>query len=134
MENSVLNNCQLIDNISEINKTTIRTIEEKNDSFFGSEKTVSLGEFSLPIDNSDTNLKFIEANMGIPENRQNVVFLEFELDNSALNKEHLKYFREVNNNFVDKDVSFVLNVKIIFHELGNCPWKENFEKGFEIYD
>jgi len=96
----------MIDNISEITRNTVRSLEEKNDSTM--EKNFS--ETTFPLENTENNYQFLESNLGIPDNLLNVVFLEFELENSNLNKEHLKYFREVNNNFVDKEISFALNV------------------------
>lgn len=110
----------MIDNISEITKNTIKSLEDKNDSL--TEKVIS--EIQFPIDNSENNYQFLESNLGIVENLQNVVFLEFELDNTTLNKDHLKYFRDVNNNFVDKEINFVLNVKTSLIK-GYCSRKEN---------
>lgn len=110
MESSVLNSCQTIDNISEITRTTVKTFEEKNDRLQIDKQL--LNEIQFPIDNSETNYQILESNLAVQENLQNIVFLEFELENSSLNKEHLKYFREVNNNFVDKEINFVLNVNM----------------------
>jgi hypothetical protein len=108
MESSVLNSCQMIDNISEIVRTTLKTLEEKNEALQTEKQTLT--DIVFPIDNSETNYQILESNLGILDNLQNIVFLEFELDNTTLNKDHLKFFREVNNNFVDKEINFVLNV------------------------
>lgn len=118
----------MIDNISEITKNTIKSLEEKNDSL--TEKVYN--DIQFPIDNSENNYQILESNLGLIENLQNIVFLEFELDNTTLNKDHLKYFREVNNNFVDKEINFVLNVKTLLIK-GYCPWKKNPKKRLEIF-
>ena len=110
----------MIDNISEITKNTIKSLEEKNDSLTEKVNT----EIQFPIDNCENNYQILESNLGMVENLQNIVFLEFELDNTTLNKDHLKYFREVNNNFVDKEINFVLNVKTLLIK-GYCTWKKN---------
>ena len=68
----------------------------------------------FPIDNSENNFTILESNLGISDNLQRLIFLEFDLYNSNITKDHIKYFREVNNNFVDKEIHFVLNVHIYF--------------------
>ena len=110
MDISILKNCQVIDNVSEISKNTIRCLEEKNESQ-NSAKSSNTSELQFPIDNTDANFMIIESNLGIHENLQNIVFLEFDLDNTSISKDHIKYFREVNNNFVEKEINFVLNVR-----------------------
>lgn len=88
-------------------------------------------EIQFPIDNTETNFMILESNLGIHENLQNIAFLEFDLDNTTMTKDHIKYFREVNNNFVEKEIHFVLNVKIYYYK-GNCTWEKNIEKGFKV--
>lgn len=69
---------------------------------------------SFPIDNTENNYMILESNLGISDNLRRLVFLEFDLFNSNIAKDHIKYFREVNNNFVEKEIHFVLNVTIYF--------------------
>jgi hypothetical protein len=47
------------------------------------------------------------------EDLNNLIFIEFELNNSNNSKEKIKYIKEINNEFVDKDIHLVLNVIII---------------------
>ena len=47
-------------------------------------------------------------------NDQNVFFLEFDLSTSNAKKDHLKNVREINNDFVEKEIHFVLNVFLIY--------------------
>jgi hypothetical protein len=67
----------------------------------------------FPIDNSKFNFMIIDANLGISENLNNIFFLEFDLSKTeASNKDKLKYLREINNECVEREIFFVLNVII----------------------
>ena len=112
LENSILNNCQVVDNVSEILKNTIKAFEEKNEALNANQNLNN--DMTFPIDNSENNFTILESNLGISDNLQRLIFLEFDLYNSNITKDHIKYFREVNNNFVDKEIHFVLNVHIYF--------------------
>jgi hypothetical protein len=72
----------------------------------------------FPIDNSETNLMSNENILS-----SNVVFVEFDLNNNYTSKEHLKFFKDINNEYVDKEIYFVLNVKNNY--LGFCTWQAN---------
>ena len=57
-----------------------------------------------------------------------IFFNEFDLENSNLPKENLKNLIEINNQFAEKEIFFILNVikkKIYFilYLLGNYSWK-----------
>lgn len=74
--------------------------------------------FKFPLDNSEFCLT--NPNLGINEKLNNVFFIEFDLDSNNISKEHLKAFREINNDFVEKEIHFVLNVWLfifIYREL-----------------
>ena len=45
----------------------------------------------------------------------NLIFLEFDIVNTSMSKEHLRFFREINNDYVDKEIHF--NVNVIFFNL-----------------
>lgn len=66
---------------------------------------------TFPIYNSESSFLIIESNLGRVENLNNIFFLEFDLKNSNISKEKLKHFIEINNDFVDKEMFFVLNVR-----------------------
>ena len=64
----------------------------------------------FPIDNSENNFLIVESNLSKEENLNNIIFMEFDLRNSNISKEKLKHFIEINNEFVEKEMFFVLNV------------------------
>jgi hypothetical protein len=103
-----LNSFKLIDSISEITKSTIKTIEEKACSTENnqSDNYVDFTSFKFPINNTD----FIEATPGHYQDLNNFIFLEFELNKTTNEKDWVKYLKEINNDFVDKDIHLVLNV------------------------
>jgi len=68
----------------------------------------------FPIDNSGFNFMIIDANLGVSENLNIIFFLEFDLTNTSVNKEQLKYLREINQEYVDKEVFFTLNVRYFY--------------------
>jgi hypothetical protein len=73
------------------------------------DEILDFSSFKFPINNYDYNLVKIDSN----DNLSNIIFLEFDINSNNISKEHLKYFREVNNDFVDKEIHFVLNVLLI---------------------
>jgi hypothetical protein len=81
-----------------------------------------LPHVKLPIDNSENNFLLIESNLGKEENLYNIIFIEFDFKNSLINKEKLKHFVEVNNDFVEKEMFFVLHV-IFPCKIGYSSWK-----------
>ncbi len=64
----------------------------------------------IPIDNSKFNFMIIDANLSLTENLNNIFFLEFDLSKSSINKEKLRMMREINNDCVEREIYFVLNV------------------------
>ena len=55
----------------------------------------------------------MENNLEFMDNLKNLVFLEFELISSS---NDLKHFKEINNEFVEREINFVLNVKKNFNK------------------
>ena len=78
-----------------------------------SENEKELEDVLFPIDNSENNFLIIESNLSKEENLNNIIFMEFDLRNSNISKEKLKQFIEINNEFVEKEMFFVLNVRNI---------------------
>jgi hypothetical protein len=111
LQNSVLNNLFLIDNISEISKQTIKGFEDKAVSPQNnqSDDALNYSFINFPIE-ADNSL-FIRPGEGASD-RNATLFLEFDMTSVGLNKDHLKNFVEINNDFVEKDFHLVLNVKI----------------------
>jgi hypothetical protein len=87
--------------ISKLQKPIVDKKEKDNGNF---------SNLKFPLDNSEFNFMIIDANLGISENLQNIFFLEFDLTNTFTNKEKLKFLREINNDCVERDIFFVLNV------------------------
>jgi hypothetical protein len=63
--------------------------------------------FKFPINNSDGSLM---NNGNSYESLDHLYFLEFDINNCGIPKDHLKIFKEVNNDFVEQEIHFVLNV------------------------
>ncbi len=86
----------------------MKTIEEKASSVenIQSDNYVDYSSFKFPLNNED----YIEANPGHYEDQNNFIFLEFELCKTSNAKDWVKYLKEINNDFVDKDIHLVLNV------------------------
>lgn len=61
----------------------------------------------FPINNAEFNYMIIDANLGSVENLNNIFFLEFDL---TLNKDSQKLLREINNECVERESFFLLNV------------------------
>ncbi len=66
-------------------------------------------DIKLPLENSENSYLIMENNLEFAENLNNLVFLDFELISSS---QDLKHFKEINNDFVEKEINFVLNVTI----------------------
>jgi hypothetical protein len=101
-----------------INETVLsRTFDEKSDSQCGNKESMNdILNIKFPIDNSGFNFMIIDANLGVVENLNNIFFLQFDLNNGS-NKDQVKYLREINQEFVDREIFFILNV--IYSNLGN---------------
>ena len=111
---SMLNYLHLNDNRIETaqqRQNEIKAFEENKKKEYKDEP--DLGQFKIPIDLTQNNFLLIESNMEKDENLKNIIFIEFDLKNSQINKDKLKHFVEINNNFVKKEMFFVLNVKEI---------------------
>lgn len=100
-------------------KNIIKDLEEKSNKQlnetqvsknFTDEGGCDISNIKFPIDNSQFNFMIIDANLGISDNLNNLFFLEFDLTNTISNKEKLKFLREINNDCVEKEMFFVLNV------------------------
>jgi hypothetical protein len=107
-----LNNFQIIDNISEITKYTLKNIEDKAFSAENnySDEYLDYSALKFPLNNSEYEHIMTDCILG--DNLNKVVFLEFDMNANNISKDHLKSFREINNEFVDKEIHFVLNVII----------------------
>ena len=74
-----------------------------------SDETVQ-DEILLPLDSEEQKMSFVESNLGIKSNLENLVLLEFDLVENSVNKESMKHFIEINNDYVEKEIFFSLNV------------------------
>jgi hypothetical protein len=89
----------------------MKNIEEKA---FGpennfSDENLDFTSFKFPLNNNNMNSMITDSNFYYSENLNNIIFLEFEINSNSISKDHLKYFREINNDFVEKEIHFVLN-------------------------
>jgi hypothetical protein len=66
---------------------------------------------AFPINNDIFNFLIVDSNLAIKDNLKNIFFIEFDLVKDQLNHEFLNVFTEINNEKVNKDISFILNVK-----------------------
>ncbi len=99
----------------EIEETSEDQLKEGKTSTYSDDKENDIAKIKFPIDNSEFNFMIIDANLGISDNLNNLFFLEFDLNNAVSNnKEKLKFLREINNECVEREIFFVLNVKIGF--------------------
>lgn len=64
----------------------------------------------MPLILNGYDFLVIETNLAISSNLTNIFFLEFDL-NGKDKEQQLKFLKEVNNDFVDKEINFVLSVK-----------------------
>jgi len=65
---------------------------------------------TFPIDNNSFNFLIVDSNLAIKDNLNNIFFIEFDLAKDQSDLETLKVFTEINNEKVNKDISFTLNV------------------------
>jgi hypothetical protein len=86
-------------------QSELKAFEEK-----ASKEEADLSEIKIPFDNSKFNCFKVEPSLGNNNSLTNVVLLEFDFKNSNINKEKLKHFIEINNEYVDKEIMFVLTV------------------------
>jgi hypothetical protein len=98
--------------MKEIEEKSNINLNEKTKSSLLDEKENDILNIKFPIDNSDFNFMIIDANLGISENLNNIFFLEFDLNNTMNNKDKMKILREINNECVEREIFFVLNVNI----------------------
>ena len=105
MESLILDNLFFIDTISQIEKSTFDTFEERSFSQIKFEKK-EYNTINLPLSNlpNYNNEYFTDDYM----NR--IFFNEFDLENSNISKENLKNLIEINNSFAEKEIFFILNV------------------------
>jgi len=69
---------------------------------------------TFPINNNSFNYLIVDSNLAIKENLNNIFFLEFELNKENEEIEKIKLFTEINNEKVNKDINFNLNVSSFF--------------------
>ncbi len=74
-----------------------------------SDEFFDFGSFCFPLDNSEANFDMTEMNFNAGGDNS-MLFLEFDLMGSNISKDHLRSFREINQEFVDKEIHFVINV------------------------
>ena len=65
---------------------------------------------TFPIVNNNFNFLVVDSNLAIKENLNNIFFIEFDLKNENDNCDFINLFTEINNEKVNKDISFTLNV------------------------
>lgn len=105
--------------------TVLKTHDEKSYSQCCNKDNMSdVVNIKFPIDNSGFNFMIIDANLGVSENLNNIFFLEFDLMSNSNNKEQIKFLRDINQEYVDREVYFILNV--LFCNLGNDTWDSDF--------
>lgn len=115
LESSILNTLQNSFSLPEANKKLFRKFDEKSNAQLNegnNDKMNDILNIKFPIDNSEFNFMIIDANLGISDNLNNIFFLEFDLTNTTSNKDQLKFLREINQECVDKEIFFILNVNI----------------------
>jgi hypothetical protein len=98
----------VIDNISEISSSTMSNFLEKSMS-----DTLPCdldSNVTFPLNNGDFNWMMTEMNYNNSQNLSNMMFMEFDILNSEVSREHLKSLQEINNDFVEKEIHFVFNV------------------------
>ncbi len=65
---------------------------------------------TFPLNNGDFNWMMTEMNYNNSQSLAHMMFMEFDILNSEVSKEHLKSLQEINDDFVEKEIHFVLNV------------------------
>lgn len=101
----------MLKEFEEKSNSQLNESQNQNQKVFTTEKEKDILNIKFPIDNSEFNFMIIDANLGISDNLNNLFFLEFDLTNTLSNKEKLKFLREINNDCVEREIFFVLNVK-----------------------
>jgi hypothetical protein len=98
----------------------LRSYDEKSCSQCNNKESMfDILNLKLPIDNSGFNFMIIDVNLGVSENLNNIFFLEFDLANSN-HKDQIKFLRDINQEYVDREVFFILNVNEV--NLGDYTW------------
>ncbi len=69
---------------------------------------------TFPIRNDNFNFLIVDSNLAIKDNLQNIFFIEFDLNKDIENYENIKIFTEINNEKVNKEIDFILNVFLFF--------------------
>jgi len=85
-------------------------LDKHGNEISSNEKEHNFLNLKIPIDNTKFNFMIIDANLSLTENLNNIFFLEFDLSKSSINKEKLRMIREINNDCVEREIFFVLNV------------------------
>ena len=111
-QNSILNNFELIDKVSEVSTTSLQVIEERTSLKENQLNKLERDKFCFPLNNSKQNL--LNSTMLNNNLINNSLFIEFEL--TTLNKiidgkENAYSFSNIDNEFVNKEIEFSLNVK-----------------------
>lgn len=101
-------NLTIIDNISEISKSTMNNFMEK--SFSDTLPADFNSNISFPLNNAELNWLITETNYNLSQGLTNMFFLEFDVSGSEISKDHLSILQDINNDFVEKEIHFVLNV------------------------
>jgi len=101
----ILDNLFFIDSISKIEKSTFNNFEERAITQIKKENS-DFSQINFPLTNSlnYNNEYFTEDFM----NR--VFFIEFDLENTNIQRENLRNLVEINNYFADREIFFNLNV------------------------
>jgi hypothetical protein len=118
----------------------LKSLEEKclNDENNFSDENLDFSKMNFPLNNTNSQMNFImtESNFGaLPCQDNPMLFFEFDLESSGISKDHLKSFREINNEFVDKEIHFILNVTFYIFlnkNLGDYSWQTHFQKRRKI--
>ncbi len=105
LESLILDNLFFIDSISKIEKSTFNNFEERAITQIKKENS-DFSQINFPLTNSlnYNNEYFTEDFM----NR--VFFIEFDLENTNIQRENLRNLVEINNYFADREIFFNLNV------------------------
>ena len=96
--------------LKEFKEKSYSELNRHHNEICNNEKENDILNLKFPIDNTKFNFMIIDANLSLNENLNNIFFLEFDLSKTLSNKEKLRILREINNECVEREIFFILNV------------------------
>ena len=114
--------------LKEFKEKSYTELDKHQNEINHNDKENDIMNLKFPIENSKFNFMIIDANLSINQNLNNIFFLEFDLTKSLSNKDKLKILREINNECVEREIFFNLNViiKLNLFILGYFTWRRYF--------